>query len=87
MEDDRGGKEQIMSRWIRRFHRCVSVAFTLTVIASFVAIETGHGTPSSWITYAPLLPLAILLVVGLWLFAFFQAHRTHPTLSAVRKTG
>lgn len=52
---------------IRQFHRWVSMAFTLTVIANFVAMT--RGTPPAWITYAPLLPLALLLITGLYMFA------------------
>jgi hypothetical protein len=47
----------------------VSIAFTLTVIANFVALARGGGMPPPWITYAPLLPLALLLLTGLYLFA------------------
>lgn len=57
-----------ISAWIRRFHRWVSIAFTLTVIANFVAMTQGSGRPPPWITYAPLLPLALLLLTGLCLF-------------------
>ena len=46
----------------------VSIAFTLTVIANFVALSRG-GTPAAWITYSPLGPLAVLLFSGLYLFA------------------
>lgn len=57
------------SRWIRQFHRWVSVAFTVTVVANFVAIGMGKGQePPPWITYAPLVPLAFLLLSGLYLF-------------------
>ncbi|HWV06977.1 hypothetical protein [Ralstonia sp.] len=55
---------------IRQFHRWVSMAFTLTVIANFVAMGVGKGAqPPAWITYAPLLPLALLLFTGLYMFA------------------
>ncbi len=57
------------STWIRQFHRWTSIAFTLTVIANFVAMAQGDDTPPPWITYAPLLPLALLLLSGLYLFA------------------
>lgn len=59
---------------VRRFHRWVSVAFTLTVIANFAA-RTGVGEPPAWLTYAPLLPLALLLLTGLYLLAqpYWQA--------------
>ena len=51
---------------IRQTHRWLSIAFTLTVIANFVAMT--RGTPPAWITYSPLLPLALLLFTGLYLF-------------------
>ena len=54
------------SSWIRQIHRWVSIAFTLTVVANFIALS--QGTPPPWITYSPLLPLALLLFTGLYLF-------------------
>lgn len=64
--------------WIRRFHRWVSVIFTLTVIANFVAMALGNHPTPPWITYAPLLPLALLLFTGLYLFVlpYFSGNRT-----------
>jgi hypothetical protein len=56
------------NKWIRQVHRWVSIAFTLTVIANFVALAQGTGVPLPWVTYAPLLPLALLLFTGLYLF-------------------
>ena len=53
--------------WVRQAHRWVSIAFTVTVIANFVAM--AQGTPPAWVTYSPLLPLALLLCTGLYLFA------------------
>lgn len=55
------------STTIRQTHRWLSILFTLTVIANFVAMS--QGTPPAWVTYAPLLPLALLLFSGLYLFA------------------
>jgi hypothetical protein len=54
------------SRWIRRVHRWVAIAFTLAVIANFVAM--GLGEPSAWVVYSPLLPLFLLLFTGLYMF-------------------
>jgi hypothetical protein len=54
--------------WIRQFHRWVSIAFTVTVIANFIALALRGGTPPAWVTYSPLLPLALLLFTGLYLF-------------------
>ena len=57
------------SNWIRQIHRWVSIIFTLTVIANFVALAALHGgTPPPWITYSPLPPLALLLLTGLYMF-------------------
>ena len=57
------------NHWVRQFHRWVSIVFTITVIANFVALGMGGGQqPPDWITYAPLLPLALLLFTGLYLF-------------------
>ena len=41
-------------------------AFTVTVIANFVAMSQGQ--PPAWVTYSPLFPLALLLFSGLYLF-------------------
>ncbi len=54
------------SNWLRQFHRWLSIVFTVTVIANFVAMS--RGTPPPWTTYSPLLPLALLLFSGLYLF-------------------
>ena len=51
---------------IRRFHRWVSIAFTLTVITNFLA--RIRQEPPAWLTYSPLLPLGVLLLTGLYLF-------------------
>jgi hypothetical protein len=51
---------------IRQFHRWTSIAFTATVIANFVAMS--QGAPPAWVTYSPLLPLALLFFTGLFLF-------------------
>ncbi|NUO38114.1 MAG: hypothetical protein HOQ19_17650 [Gemmatimonadaceae bacterium] len=53
--------------WIRQIHRWLSIIFTVTVIANFVAM--ARGTPASWVTYSPLPPLFLLLFSGLYLFA------------------
>jgi hypothetical protein len=56
--------------WIRQIHRWLSIAFTVTVIANFVALaQGGGGMPPPWITYSPLLPLALLMFTGLYMFA------------------
>jgi len=54
------------NNWIRQSHRWLSIAFTVTVIANFVAM--GLGQPPAWVVYAPLLPLFLLLFTGLYMF-------------------
>ncbi len=58
---------------IRQFHRWVSIVFTLTVIANFVVMT--QGPPPAWVTYSPLLPLALLLFSGLYMFVLPYAAR------------
>jgi len=55
------------SKWIRQGHRWVSIIFTLTVVANFVAL--GMGKPAAWFYYLPLPPLFLLLFSGLYMFA------------------
>jgi len=63
------------NEWVRQTHRWLSIAFTVTVIANFVALAQGGGAPPPWVTYSPLLPLALLLFSGLYLFALPYAVR------------
>ena len=49
----------------RRGHSAVS---PLAVIGNFVVRAQGAGNPPDWLTYAPLPPLALLLLTGLYLF-------------------
>lgn len=66
---------------IRHIHRWLSIVFTLTVIANFVAM--GLGTPPAWVVYAPLLPLFLLLFTGLYMFVLPYA----VTWRSARGTG
>ena len=61
--------------WVRQIHRWLSMAFTATVIANFVVRGLGEGEPAAWVTYSPLLPLALLLFTGLYLFVLPYATR------------
>lgn len=55
------------SNWIRAAHRWISVAFTLSVLATFIAL--AQKEPLIWVSYVPLLPLALLFLTGTYLFA------------------
>jgi hypothetical protein len=71
-----------MNNLIRQTHRWLSIAFTLTVIANFVAMT--QGPPPAWVTYSPLLPLALLLFTGLYLFVLPYATKWRSARSASR---
>jgi hypothetical protein len=73
-----------VSVWIRQIHRWVSIVFTLTVIANFIALARGAGMPPPWITYSPLPPLAFLLFTGLYLFVLPYAARWRRETTAGR---
>jgi cellulose synthase/poly-beta-1,6-N-acetylglucosamine synthase-like glycosyltransferase len=62
--------------WIRQGHRWLSILFTTTVVANFVAM--AFGKPPAWVTYSPLLPLFLLLFSGLYMFALPYFSRAHP---------
>jgi hypothetical protein len=54
--------------WLRQVHRWVSIAFTVVVIGIFIAMELGKE-PAYWVYLTPLLPLAVLVPTGLYMFA------------------
>ena len=58
---------------VRQAHRWLSIAFTATVLANFVAMT--RGKPPDWVTYSPLAPLALLLFTGLYMFVLPYATR------------
>ena len=66
---------------IRQGHRWLSIIFTATVIANFVAMALGE--PPAWIVYSPLLPLFLLMFSGLYMFALPYVARR----SSVRRIG
>ena len=51
---------------IRQSHRFLAVAFTVAVIVAFVAL--AQKEPVVWVSYLPLLPLALLQLTGLYMF-------------------
>ena len=54
------------NKWVRQIHRWLSIAFTVAVIVTFVAL--GQKEPVVWVSFLPLPPLALLLFTGLYLF-------------------
>jgi hypothetical protein len=72
--------------WIRQTHRWLSIAFTVSVIGTFVAL--AQEQPVVWVSYVPLLPLALLVFTGLYLFvlpyaAKWRSERRTDVRSAV----
>ena len=55
-----------MSHFVRQFHRWVSVAFVLAVIATSIALTQKQ--PIVWMSYVPLAPLALLALTGIYMF-------------------
>jgi hypothetical protein len=55
------------NKWIRQMHRWLAMTFTVTVVVTFVAL--AQEEPVVWVSYVPLLPLGLLLLTGLYLFA------------------
>lgn len=61
------------SNGIRQIHRWLSILFTLTVVANFVAMALGK--PPIWLVYSPLPFIFLLLFTGLYMFALPYARR------------
>ena len=59
--------------WVRQIHRWLSIAFTLAVIVNVVAM--GQKEPAFWVGLLALLPLALLLITGLYMFVLPYATR------------
>lgn len=59
--------------WLRPLHRFVAACFTVVVLANFAV--RPFGEPPAWLTYLPLLPLALLWLSGLVLWL---QHRRAP---------
>jgi hypothetical protein len=55
------------NNWVRQTHRWLSIAFTVAAIINFIAL--GLQQSAVWIGLLALLPLALLLLTGLYLFA------------------
>ena len=58
---------------IRQLHRWLSSAFTVAVIANLVVM--GQGQLAVWVGLLTLIPLALLLLTGLYLFVLPHATR------------
>jgi hypothetical protein len=68
------------NKWIRQTHRWLSIAFTVGVIVNFVAVVQKKYT--GWVGLLALLPLALLLITGLYLFVLPYATKWRSERSA-----
>ncbi|WP_027500452.1 hypothetical protein [Rhodococcus sp. UNC363MFTsu5.1] len=57
----------------RQIHRWTSIVFTVTVIVATVAVALKAAI---WFSYLPLLPLAVLLFSGLYMFVLPYTRRS-----------
>ena len=66
------------NKWIRQVHRWLSVVFTLASIGVFIALQ--RKPPIVWVSYIPLLPLALLFLTGAYLFVlpYLKKRRGEP---------
>jgi hypothetical protein len=57
-------------KWIRQTHRWLSITFTLLVIINIALnFVSGLEQIALWVGMLTLLPLALLMLTGLYLFA------------------
>jgi hypothetical protein len=61
------------NKWMRQTHRWLSIVFTVGVIVNGVAVSRGKYTGA--VGLLALLPLALLLLTGLYLFVLPYAAR------------
>lgn len=71
--------------WVRQIHRWLSIIFTVSVIVTFIAL--AQEKPVVWVSYVPLLPLALLLLTGLYLFVLpyvtgWRKRRGHEAIAS-----
>jgi hypothetical protein len=67
------------SKWVRQVHRWMSITFTVTVAVCFVALT---GILPFWVFYVPLLPLFLLMLTGLYMFALPYVVRRRAVLES-----
>jgi hypothetical protein len=61
------------NKWVRQIHRWLSIVFTAAVIANGIAVAQKKYT--NWLGLLALLPLALLLFTGLYLFVLPYANK------------
>jgi hypothetical protein len=67
------------NKWVRQIHRWVAITFTVTVAVCFIALT---GILPFWVFYVPLLPLFLLMLTGLYMFALPYVVRRRAVLES-----
>ena len=70
--------------WIRQVHRWLAITFTVTVVITFIAL--AQEEPVVWVSYVPLLPLALLLFSGLYLLALPYVNKWRSSRRVARES-
>ncbi len=66
--------------WFRKAHRVLATLFTLSVVATSIAL--AQAEPIMWMSYVPLFPLALLMITGLYLLALPHVRRWRAARTA-----
>lgn len=80
-----------MNRWIRQIHRWLAILFTVGFIANIVTIfGMGQQQPPVLVGMMALVPLMLLLLTGLYMFAlpyFRRAEQEQLTVGGKQTIG
>lgn len=68
------------NRVVRQGHRWISIIFTATVLANFIAVATGRAM--EWLYMLPLAPLLLLMLSGVYMFFLPYVRRPRDSRSA-----
>lgn len=74
--------------WVRHIHRWVSMVFTVSVVVVTIVVLVQEQ-PAEWVYLSPLLPLTLLLLTGLYLFAlpYLSRRRSEDRAARVNTPG
>jgi heme A synthase len=74
-----------LSKWMRQAHRILSIAFTAAALVNIVAMLRQDS--AVWIGLLALVPLILLLVSGLYLFALPYMRKENRISSELQDAG
>ena len=65
--------------WVRQIHRWLSIIFTVAVVINIIAMM--REVQAVWVGLLALLPLALLMLTGLYLFVLPYVAKWHSRQS------